>query len=146
MRPHWLLLCLVPLVALATGGGLPAGMIRVPAEKIVWVDGTPPFPPTVKVAVLEGDPSSNGFFTVRVKFPAGAVLPMHVHPVDERSTVLSGTVYVGTSAPVEKSNGIKLEAGSFYLNKKDEPHWFMAETEVVLQISTNGPWAVKKLP
>jgi len=136
------LLGLLSSFAFAADGGLP---LRVPASAMTFVEGTPPFPPTVKVVVLEGDPKSSGFFTVRVKFPAGSVLPMHTHPVDERTTVMSGTIYVGSGPTVDKVAGTKLEAGSFYFNPKDTPHWFMAETETVLQISTTGPWAVKKL-
>lgn len=137
------LIALVSCLALAADGGSP-GFLRVPAGSIAWADGTPPFPPTVKVAVLEGDPRASGLFTLRVKFPAGTVLPLHSHPVDERSTVLSGTAYVGTSPTPDKAAGTRLEAGSFYFNPKDAPHWFLAETEVVLQLTTTGPWGAQK--
>ena len=46
--------------------------------------------PGAKAAVLEGDPSKEGMFTVRIKMPAGYVIPPHTHPKIERVTVLSG--------------------------------------------------------
>lgn len=147
MRRHLLLTELLACGVAFGGsdGGTPSGLVRVNVGQEIFVDGQAPFPSTVKVAVLEGDPKGPGHFTVRVKFPKGFVLPLHTHPVDERSTVISGTVYVGTSEGADKAKGIKLEAGAFYVNPKDVTHWFIAETEVVLQISTDGPWGVRKV-
>ncbi len=146
LRPLTAAALLAACLALAqSDGGLTPGAVRVPEGKEVWKDGTPPFPPTVKVALLEGDPKGTGQFTVRVKFPANFTLPPHTHPVDERSTVLSGAVWVGTSKNPDKAQGIKLEAGSFYLNPKGLVHWVITDQETVLQISTNGPWGVEKV-
>ncbi|MEW5741143.1 MAG: cupin domain-containing protein [Myxococcota bacterium] len=122
------------------GTPLPPGFVRLPPGKEDWKPGTPPFPASLQVTILEGDPTGPGHFTARVKFPAGFVLPLHTHPVDERSTVISGAVYVGTSDKPDPTKGIKLEAGGFYVNPKGQPHWFMTATETVLQISTEGPW------
>jgi quercetin dioxygenase-like cupin family protein len=127
------------------GPSLPPGFVRVASGKEDFRPGAPPFPPTLQVAVLEGDPSAPGHFTARVKFPAGFVLPLHTHPVDERSTIISGVVYVGTGEKPDKTKGIRLEAGGFYVNPKGQPHWFLAETDTVLQLSTEGPWGMDRV-
>jgi quercetin dioxygenase-like cupin family protein len=128
------------LALAASDGGWPPGVVRVPSGKEAWAPGTPPFAPTQQVAVLEGDPRAAGPFTVRVKLPGGLTSPLHTHPVDERTTVLAGTLLVGTGEPVDRARGTRLEAGSFYVNPRGLPHWFITETEVVLQISSTGPW------
>jgi quercetin dioxygenase-like cupin family protein len=145
MRAHVLLLLVGLSVSAWAGGEGGVALLRVPAGKEAWVDGTAPFPPTVKVAVLEGDPRGTGPWVVRVKFPAGMVLPLHTHPVDEHSTVISGVAWVGTGASADKASGTRLEAGSYYVNPRGVPHWFIAETEVVLQLANTGPWAVVRV-
>src|SRR6476660_5289839 len=55
-------------------------------------------PPGAQVAVLEGDPAKEGFFTMRLKMPDGYRVPPHWHSMQERVTVLSGTLNLGTGA------------------------------------------------
>jgi quercetin dioxygenase-like cupin family protein len=148
MRLPWLPLALCLLsssVLLADQPSAPAGAVRVAAGTEVYVQGTAPFPPTVKVAVLEGDPSKPGHFTARIKLPAKFTLPPHTHSAVERTTVISGAVSVAFGRTVDRSKALKLGPGSFYLNPKDEPHWVATDDETVIQISTDGPWDVKKL-
>src|SRR5262249_33900413 len=52
-------------------------------------------PPGANVAVLEGDPSKEGFFTMRIEMPDGYRVPAHWHPKRERLTILSGTLNLG---------------------------------------------------
>ena len=47
------------------------------------------------MAVLQGDPSGNGLFTVRLRMPDGYKIAPHTHPTDENVTVISGTFHVG---------------------------------------------------
>jgi len=39
------------------------------------------------VAILYGDPSKEGMFSFRIKFPSGYVVPPHRHPQPEIATV-----------------------------------------------------------
>ena len=53
------------------------------------------FPPTVRLAVLVGDPSQPGPYVTRVKASSGAKLMPHKHPEDRIYTVMSGVFYIG---------------------------------------------------
>src|SRR5438045_898101 len=58
------------------------------ADQIQWKDGPAALPAGAQMAVLEGDPSKEGFFVFRGKMPDGYKVPPHWHPVAERITVL----------------------------------------------------------
>src|ERR1043166_9909593 len=60
-----------------------------------WGDAPPSLPAGAKLAVLEGDPGKEGFFTIRLQMPAGYKIPAHTHPTDEHVTVISGTCSFG---------------------------------------------------
>jgi hypothetical protein len=64
-----------------------------PATSIEWKPGPAAIPPGAKMAVLEGDPTKEGPFVVRFKFPDGYHIPPHTHPKTERVTVISGKVF-----------------------------------------------------
>lgn len=137
-----LLAGVLSVVALAEDGGAPAGFVRVKQGSEVWRTGVPRFPPAVPVAVLDGDPSKAGPFTVRLKLPKGTRLAPHTHPADERTTVLSGVVLVGAGTTTDAAKLVRLEAGGFYVNPKNAPHTLQVEQDAVLQVAADGPWSV----
>src|SRR4030081_2398621 len=55
----------------------------------------PAFPPSVRLAVVVGQPSESGLYVIRVKVPSGVKLMPHRHPEDRIYTVMSGVFYVG---------------------------------------------------
>src|SRR5580698_11575180 len=55
----------------------------------------PAFPASVRLAVMVGQPSQPGPYTIRVKAPHGAKLMPHKHPEDRVYTVISGVFYIG---------------------------------------------------
>jgi quercetin dioxygenase-like cupin family protein len=131
--------------------------IKVPAQnKIVplqlcpdelkWNPTKPPLAPGAKVTVLEGNPKDTGHFTMRVKMPPHYLLRPHTHPVDERTTVISGSVNIALDEAIDSAKTKKLTAGCFYVNPANAAHYlYTNETEAVVQISTNGPWGFKFL-
>lgn len=113
-------------------------------NELVWMDTKPPLLPGAKIAVIEGNPKTEGHFTIRLKFPPYYKIPAHTHPVDERSTVLSGAMNVGFGDKLDTTQAKRLEAGSFYLNPAGMHHYaFTSEKETILQVSTNGPWGLE---
>ena len=58
-------------------------------EEIDWKP-FPAFPPSVRLAVVVGQPSESGSYTIRVKVPGGVKLMPHRHPEDRVYTVISG--------------------------------------------------------
>jgi hypothetical protein len=112
---------------------LPEGAIQVPGGTGTWYDAPPSLPPGTRM-LLEGSPASRGFFTMRVRVPAGARLQPHWHPGDERVTILSGLVRVGFGDRFDESTMTTFGPGSLYLNPARSHHyvWIVEETEMQL--------------
>src|SRR5215470_8034621 len=53
------------------------------------------FPPSVRLAVVVGQPSETGPYTIRVRVPHGVKLMPHRHSEDRVYTVISGVFYIG---------------------------------------------------
>src|SRR5512141_1279600 len=73
--------------------------------------GPTSFPAGSEIAVLQGDPSQTGLYTVRVRFPDGYRLPPHFHPTDENVTVVEGTFLVGMGDAIDLNAVTTLGAG-----------------------------------
>jgi hypothetical protein len=54
------------------------------------------FPPSVRLAVVVGEPSEAGPYTIRVRVPRGVKLMPHRHPEDRVYTVISGVYPIST--------------------------------------------------
>jgi quercetin dioxygenase-like cupin family protein len=112
------------------------------AADIVWKDGPAALPPGAKVAVLEGDPAKEGFFTMRLLLPDGYKVPPHTHPKVEHVTVISGTMHLGMGEQFDQSAGRTLPAGTFGFWPAGMKHfaWFTGET--IIQLHGIGPWGI----
>jgi quercetin dioxygenase-like cupin family protein len=106
----------------------------------------PSFPPTARLAVVVGDPSKPGPYTIRVKLPAGVKLMAHRHPEDRVYTVISGVFYIGLG---EHFDSEKLEAyppGAVVVLPGNTPHFHWARSgEYVTQVSAIGPLGLEYL-
>lgn len=119
--------------------------IQLDAAALVWTDAPAAMPKGTTMAVLEGDPKKEGLFTIRLKAPKGFLLGPHTHPVDERVTVIEGTIAVGFGASVDKGKGRRFGVGSFYVNPPGRPHFVWSDEGCVVQITGVGPWKVEPL-
>jgi quercetin dioxygenase-like cupin family protein len=129
----------------SSSAALPASLaapIRLNAADVGWNDAPPTLPSGAKVAVLEGDPRKPGLFTIRLKLPAGGRLNPHIHPTDERVTVLSGSVQVGFGERFDPAKGKTYTAGAYYVTPTPTPHFVWADEECVLQVTGMGPWGL----
>jgi quercetin dioxygenase-like cupin family protein len=112
-------------------------------EDIEW-QPYPAFPGLATLALLEGDPSQPGLYTVRVRVRSGAKLPPHRHPEDRVYTVISGIFYIGRG---EQFDAEKLEPyppGAVVLLPGQTPHFHWAKSgEYVTQVSAIGPLGVE---
>ena len=100
----------------------------------------PAFPPSVRLAVLVGQPSEPAPYTIRVKAPHGAKLMPHKHPEDRVYTVISGVFYIGLGDEFDAS---KLEAyppGAVVILPGNTSHFHWAKSgEYVTQVTAMGP-------
>src|SRR5215510_12570628 len=139
------LLTLIAAVAVAgVASTAPAdtmeGHTIVQPQEIKWGPAPAALPPGAEAAVLFGDPSKEGLFVLRLKFPAGYHVAPHTHPVDEVLTVISGTFRMGMGETADQSKAQPLPAGSFFALPPGTAHYVFTNEETIVQISTNGPW------
>ena len=129
----------LPLVA-QEGPPPPQKPIAFTPQAIVWKEGPPSLPAGATMAVLEGDPRSNGMFTMRVRIPAGAAIPPHWHPREERVTILSGAVSLGFGTTADPAATVRYGAGSFYVNPPRVMHYLFFPEATEMQMTGVGPW------
>jgi quercetin dioxygenase-like cupin family protein len=109
---------------------------------VKWGPAPAVLPPGAQAAVLFGDPSKEGVFVLRLKFPAGYRVAPHTHPVDEIVTVISGTFHEGMGETFDRRKAQAWPAGTFFVRPPGMAHYVFMEEETVIQISTNGPWGL----
>jgi quercetin dioxygenase-like cupin family protein len=95
--------------------------------------------PGLEQAILIGDPSKAGAYTIRLKFPAGFKIGPHTHPDSREVTVLSGTWYTGYGEQAEASRLKELPAGSFYTEPANIAHYVEVREPTVIQVTGTGP-------
>jgi quercetin dioxygenase-like cupin family protein len=100
------------------------------------------FPAGAKMAVMQGDPSGTGLFTVRLKMPAGYKIPPHTHPTDENVTVISGIFRVGMGGVFDATKMLTLKKGGFVTAPANGAHFAHTEGETIVQVHALGPFAM----
>ncbi len=76
-------------------------------SEIKWQEGPRSIPPGAKLAVLDGDPSKEGPFVMRLRLPDGYSIPPHTHPKTERLTVITGTFNIAMGETPDKKSARK---------------------------------------
>ncbi len=137
-------LAALALLALSSAARPDDGEIVTPAD-MKWRDGPASLPAGPKMVVLEGDPSKEGPFVLRIKLPDGFRVMPHTHPKDERVTVISGTLYLGMGAKFDEKAAKPMPAGSYGRTAAKMKHFGWAKGETVLQLHGEGPWAIDYL-
>jgi anti-sigma factor ChrR (cupin superfamily) len=99
-------------------------------------------PSAVQIAVLSGDPSKTGLFTVRLKIPDGGKIAPHWHPTDEYVTVLEGTFAAGMGDKFDEAGLRDFPSGSYALMPKGMHHFATAKGETVVQVHAMGPFVL----
>jgi len=122
-----------------------SSLIRFNPPEVPWRDAPPGLPAGAKTAVLEGDPKKPGIFTMRLRLPPGARLNPHTHPIDERVTILSGSIHVAFGEKFDGTADKTFTAGAFYITPTPAPHFVWTDEECVLQVTGMGPWGLTYL-
>ena len=108
-------------------------------EDAKWVS-VAAYPPPVRLAIMVGDPSKPGPYTIRVKVPAGEKFMPHKHPEDRVYTVLSGVFYIGQGEEFDESKLVAFAPGSIVVLPGDQPHFHWAKSgEYITQVTAMGP-------
>jgi quercetin dioxygenase-like cupin family protein len=113
-------------------------------EEVEWKDGPASLEEGSQFAVLEGDPSQSGIFTMRLKLPPGFQIAPHTHPRVERVTVLEGEFRIGMGSTFEEEQLKDLPVGSYFSFPPGMQHFAAAcsENGTVIQLTSQGPWEI----
>ena len=98
------------------------------------------FPPSVRLAVILGQPSETGPYTIRVRVPNGIKLMPHKHPEDRVYTVISGVFYIGVGDQFDADALRAYPPGSVIVLPGDTSHFHWAKSgEYITQVTAIGP-------
>lgn len=108
-------------------------------EDIDW-QPFPAFPPSVRLAVVVGDPAKPAPYTIRVKVPNGVKLMPHRHSEDRVYTVISGVFYIGLGDHFDPEQLQAYPPGSVVVLPGDTAHFHWAKSgEYITQVTAIGP-------
>lgn len=130
------------LTALARDGArAPDDFVGVRAGDLEWVEfDLPGLEPGVQFTRVHGDPGATGeLYVIRVRFPDGYRVPLHVHPNAESVTILEGRVLLGMGVD-EDAELEAFEAGDFIHIGAADPHHVRVEGDTVIQVHGVGPF------
>jgi quercetin dioxygenase-like cupin family protein len=98
------------------------------------------FPPSVRLAVVVGQPSEKGPYVTRVKVPGGVKLMPHKHSEDRIYTVLSGVFYIGLGDRFDSDRLRAYPPGAVIVLPGNTSHFHWAKSgEYITQITAIGP-------
>jgi quercetin dioxygenase-like cupin family protein len=143
----FLIAAILPLSSLAAQGPQAPGAqpreahVVTPAQ-LTWGPAPPILPAGARLAVLEGDPSKTGPYTMRLEMPAGYRLPPHFHHADEHVTVISGAFQVGMGDTFDEGKLTTLLPGAFGVIPPGIHHFARADKATVVQLHGVGPWGL----
>jgi len=108
-------------------------------QDVKWEEAPPMIPPGAKAAILQGNPSEKGLFTIRLRLPANYKVPAHWHPNDEHVVVISGALYMGMGDKLDENAGKAVKAGGFALVPAQKNHYAYTKEMTTIQVYGMGP-------
>jgi quercetin dioxygenase-like cupin family protein len=132
-----MVLMVLPAIAQQPGHSMTA------AADVAWRPGPASLPQGSEMAVLRGNPSEAGVFTMRLRLPVGYAIQPHWHPAVEHVTVIEGSFLMGLGETFDRTAMHELGAGGFFTMDPGTRHFAAAGANgAVLQLHGMGPWQV----
>lgn len=116
--------------------------VMINQDNLKWQDGPASLPKGAKMAVLEGDLTKEGPFTVRLMVPANYKVPPHWHPAVEHVTVLKGVIYMGSGDKMDMNSATKITEGGLAVMPIKYVHYAFTKEEATIQLHGMGPWGI----
>ena len=110
--------------------------------KLIWGPAPPSLPAGAKVAVVSGDPTKAGPFTVDLAMPNGYRIPAHFHPTEEKVTVKSGTFLYGMGDKLDRKAMKPMKKGESGAIPANMHHFAQAQGKTTVEVSSTGPFVV----
>jgi hypothetical protein len=107
-----------------------------------WGRQPPGLPAGARMAVVRGDPSKAGPFTIRADLPDGYQVLPHWHPTSERIRVLEGTFLMGDGRDWRDASLRPLRASQETTIAAKHPHYVRAKGETMIEIRSTGPFEI----
>jgi quercetin dioxygenase-like cupin family protein len=105
----------------------------------------PVLPPGALIAVVRGDPTLPGEFTLLVSMPDGYRLPPHFHPSHEHVEVREGTLLVGIGDVLDPKRTQALTPGDSATAPGGMHHFSIARGRTVVSATFIGPYTITYL-
>jgi quercetin dioxygenase-like cupin family protein len=114
----------------------------MPAATLKWGPAPAAFPPGATMAVVSGDPSAAGLFTIQLSMPDGYRIPPHFHPTDEAVEVKDGTFLFGMGDAFDSSKLQAMTPGQKGSVPANAHHFAQAKGATVVAVTAMGPFAM----
>ena len=135
---RWIAMALFLMAAVSASAQSAPGPTIVKPMALQWN----PFMPGIELAVLSGDPTKAGPYTIRLRVADGTKIAPHWHPEDENVTVMRGVFMAGMGDKFDDAGLQELPAGSYVLMPKNMHHFAKASGQTVLQLHGQGPFVI----
>jgi quercetin dioxygenase-like cupin family protein len=142
MRIRAILLTCLALVLAATAIQAQSGHVMTTPGAVKWGPAPPALPAGAQLAVMDGDPSKPGLFTIRLKFPDGYRIPPHWHPTDEHLVILQGLFRMGVGDKADAAAAHDMAVGSYGKMPAKTRHYAFAKGDTIVQIHGEGPFVL----
>ena len=94
----------------------------------------------IQSRVLYGNPSEEGFYIIRVRFPAGGSTNPHYHSQTRYVTVIEGIWYTGMDDTKDLDETLAIPAGGFMIHPAGAIHYDAAkDAPAIVEIRGMGP-------
>ena len=112
------------------------------AAALQWGPAPPGLPVGSRVAVLDGDPTKPGSFTIRLEAPKGYEVRPHHHPTSERVQLIEGAFLVGHGKNWDDGKLEPLAMGAELNMAARKPHFVRAKEQSIVEIRSEGPFEI----
>ncbi len=109
---------------------------------LTWGPAPPGLPAGAQVAVLSGDPTKAGPFTLRVDMPPEYAIRPHHHPTSEELRLVEGTLHYGHGDKWDQGAMKAMAVGEPVKLGAKENHYLHAASRVVLEVQSTGPFGI----
>ncbi len=100
----------------------------------------------MRLAVVVGEPSKEGPYTIRVHVPHDVKLMPQRHPEDRVYTVISGVFYIGLGDQFDANKLQAYPPVAVAVLPGDSPHFLWAKSgEYITQVTAIGPLGLEYL-
>jgi quercetin dioxygenase-like cupin family protein len=137
-------IALASVALLALGAAVLHGQDTTAAKKpeLTWAPAPPVFPKGATMAVVSGDPTKEGMFTIQLAIPDGYRIAPHFHPTDESVEIVKGTFLLGMGDTFDESKTKEMKAGEKTSIAANMHHYARAKGATVVSVTAMGPFAL----